>query len=92
MSAKAETKLPTNRGTYFLAFLLLLAIGAFVYTAYVVIRDAGYDADYLEIAGDLRILQQQISTSSREATDGDGDAFDNLEKSRSRFDRSLKVA
>jgi twitching motility protein PilJ len=91
MSAKrAETTLPTNRGAIFLGVLLIAALAAFIYTGSVVFQDGQRDADYLETAGDLRVLMQQISASSREATDGNATAFDRLERSRSRFDKSLK--
>jgi twitching motility protein PilJ len=90
MSAKrAETTLPTNRATIFLGVLLVAALAAFVYTGFVVFQDGQRDADYLETAGDLRILMQQISASSREATDGNAEAFDRLERSSSQFDKSL---
>jgi twitching motility protein PilJ len=90
MSAKrAETTLPTNRATIFLGVLLVAALTAFVYTGFVVFQDGQRDADYLETAGDLRILMQQISASSREATDGNAEAFDRLERSSSQFDKSL---
>ncbi|MFQ3323618.1 MAG: twitching motility protein PilJ [Pseudomonadales bacterium] len=91
MSAKrAETNLPTNRGAIFLAVLLIAALAGFIYTGYVVLQDGQRDAEYLETTGDLRVLMQQISASSREATDGNAEAFDRLERSRSRFDKSLK--
>ena len=90
MSAKrAETTLPTNRATIFLGVLLVAALAAFVYTGFVVFQDGQRDADYLETAGELRILMQQISASSREATDGNAEAFDRLERSSSQFDKSL---
>jgi twitching motility protein PilJ len=91
MSAnRAETNLPTNRGAIFLAVLLVAALAGFIYTGYVVLQDGQRDAEYLETTGDLRVLMQQISASSREATDGKAEAFDRLERSRSRFDKSLK--
>jgi twitching motility protein PilJ len=91
MSAnRAETNLPTNRGAIFLAVLLIAALAGFIYTGYVVLQDGQRDAEYLETTGDLRVLMQQISASSREATDGKAEAFDRLERSRSRFDKSLK--
>ncbi|MFT6057953.1 MAG: twitching motility protein PilJ [Pseudohongiellaceae bacterium] len=91
MSAKrAETNLPTNRGAIFLAVLLIAALAGFIYTGYVVLQDGQRDAEYLDTAGDLRVLMQQISASSREATDGNAEAFERLERSRSSFDKRLK--
>jgi twitching motility protein PilJ len=91
MSAKrAETNLPTNTGAIFLAVLLIAALAGFIYTGYVVLQDGQRDAEYLDTAGDLRVLMQQISGSSREATDGNTEAFERLERSRSSFDKRLK--
>ncbi|MFT4996676.1 MAG: twitching motility protein PilJ [Flavobacteriales bacterium] len=91
MSAKrAETNLPTNTGAIFLAVLLIAALAGFIYTGYVVLQDGQRDAEYLDTAGDLRVLMQQISASSREATDGNAEAFERLERSRSSFDKRLK--
>ncbi|MFT6044171.1 MAG: hypothetical protein ACI8TV_001593, partial [Porticoccaceae bacterium] len=60
MSAKrAETNLPTNTGAIFLAVLLIAALAGFIYTGYVVLQDGQRDAEYLDTAGDLRVLMQQ---------------------------------
>ena len=92
MNAKtksAAAKLPTNRTILF--FIVLLAAGMIgaIINAYIVLRDAGHDAQYLELTGELRILSQQIATSSRQATAGDADAFKALEKSRADFNSTL---
>jgi twitching motility protein PilJ len=83
------SNLPNNRGIGVLAFLLFIAILAFVANMYVVDRDSGYDAKYLEITADLRFLSQQIATSSRQATDGKATAFDRLANARGRFSRAF---
>ncbi|MGK0440859.1 MAG: twitching motility protein PilJ [Pseudohongiellaceae bacterium] len=94
MNAKtksAAAKLPTNR--VILLFIVLLAAGLIgaITNAYIVLRDAGHDAQYLELTGELRIMSQQIATSSRQATAGDPEAFDQLEKSRGDFNSTLRV-
>lgn len=94
MNAKtqgAASRLPTNRAISF--FLLLMALGLFGagINAYIVVRDAGYDARYLELTGELRVLSQQISTSSRQATAGEAEAFDQLSKSRGKFNQTLGI-
>ncbi|MEE8058797.1 MAG: methyl-accepting chemotaxis protein [Pseudomonadales bacterium] len=65
-------------------------IGAGI-NAYIVVRDAGYDARYLGLTGELRVLSQQISTSSRQATAGDIAAFDQLAKSRGKFNKAIGI-
>ncbi len=86
----AISRLPANPVISF--FLLLMAVG-FVgagINAYFLIRDTGDDQRYLDITGELRLLSQQISTASREATEGDAAAFDTLARSRASFDAALK--
>lgn len=65
--------------------LLICATIVFIASTFMFLRDAGRDAKYLEYAGDLRVLSHQISTSSREATEGDASAFVALKKSSERF-------
>ena len=88
---KFSNKLPNNRGVTFLVVFLVCAIGAFIVTETVVIRDVGYDARYLELAGDLRLSMQEVSTASRQAIAGDAQAFDDLEQARRGVDRTLQV-
>lgn len=92
MSGKQiERNVHSNRGTSILLVLLVCAIAAFIFTAYKVVRGSDYDARYLELAGDLRVLMQEVSTSSRQAAAGDAKAFDDLEKGRVGFDQTLKT-
>jgi twitching motility protein PilJ len=94
MNAKtrgAAPKLPTNRViSFFLLLMVAGIIGAGV-NAYIVLRDTGYDARYLELTGELRVLSQQVSTSSRQATAGDAAAFDQLSKSRNKFNQTIGI-
>ncbi len=85
------SKLPNNRGVTLLVVLLIGAIGAFITTAYMVVRDANYDAKYLELAGDLRVMMQEVSTASRQAIAGDAQAFDDLENARQGVDKTLQA-
>lgn len=94
MNAKtrgAAGKLPTNRAISFFLFLMVAGIIGASVSAYLVVRDAGYDARYLELTGELRILSQQISTSSRRATAGEAAAFDELSKSRNHFNQTIGI-
>jgi twitching motility protein PilJ len=91
MNAKTRgaASLPTNRWISFFLFLMMVSIICAGFNAYIVLRDADDDARYLERAGELRVLSQQISTSSRQAAAGDATAFDQLSKSRSQFNQTL---
>ena len=94
MNAKtrgAAAKLPTNRVISFFLFLMVAGIVGAGFNAYIVLRDAGYDARYLELTGELRVLAQQISTSSRQATSGEAESFDQLEKSRNKFNTTIGI-
>lgn len=94
MNAKtrgAAGKLPTNRLINFLLFMIVAGIIGAGASAYLILRYANEDAQYLELAGELRVLSQQITTSSRQSTAGDAAAFDQLAQSRSNFNRALGV-
>ena len=94
MNAKtkgAANKLSTNRTILFFIVLLAAGLVGAVINAYIVLRDAGHDAQYLEMTGELRILSQQIATSSRQATGGDPEAFKQLDTSRSSFNDTLRT-
>lgn len=75
----------------FSVFLLLSATICFVISVFVFLRDADRDAKYLELAGDLRVLLHQVSTSSREATSGDAAAFVTLKKASERIDSTRQI-
>lgn len=88
---KGTGKLSTSRGiSFFLVLMVAGLIGAGI-NAYIVLRDAGYDARYLELTGELRVVSQQIASSSRQATEGDPEAFDQLEQARNKFNETLRV-
>ncbi|MGK0499390.1 MAG: twitching motility protein PilJ [Oceanicoccus sp.] len=92
MNAKtkgAAARLPTNRSISFFLFLMVVGILGASFNAYVVLSDADDDARYLELTGELRVLSQQISTSSRLATAGEAEAFDQLSKSRNKFNQTI---
>jgi twitching motility protein PilJ len=90
MNAKTQrVKLPTNRAISFLLVLMIIGIVGAGWNAYIVFKDAGHDAQYLELAGELRVLAQQISTSSRQATAGEADAFDSLSSSSGAFNQTI---
>ena len=57
---------------------------------YVIMRDTNRDAGYRELVSNVRVLSQQIEANAREAVDGDAAAFNNLERARAEFDRTLE--
>lgn len=94
MNAKTRSvtgRLPANRTISVFLLVMVLGIISLGVNVYIVLRDSGKDAQYLDLTGDLRILSQQISTSSRQATAGEAEAFDQLSKARSRFSQAIGV-
>ena len=88
---RAAGRLPTNRAiTVFLGLMILGLLGS-GFNAYIVLRDAGFDARYLELTGDLRVLAQQISTHSRQATEGEAESFDALAAARNKSNETLRI-
>ena len=69
-----------------LAAILLLATGA-IFTN--VLIQAAHDRQYLSLAGELRLLSQQLPTYAREATTGNTAAFTLLEDARRQFEQKL---
>ncbi|MBR9805329.1 chemotaxis protein, partial [bacterium] len=74
-----------------LIILGALTAAFFVFNVIILLRDAGQDAKYLELAGDLRVLSHQVSTSSREATAGSETAFNDLKRARDTFERKYNL-
>ncbi len=68
---------------------LIVSLVALTITLSVVLiilnRNATHDAEYIEYAGDLRVLSQEIAKNSTEAAGGTPAAFEQLENSRNRF-------
>ncbi len=94
MNAKtkgAVNKQPSNTAIRFFMFMMIAGFVAAGINAYIVLRDAGFDSRYLELTGELRVLSQQISTSSRAATAGEAEAFDELSKSRNKFNETIRI-
>ena len=91
--AKQQNFLSGLPGNPVITAALLVMIAGFlgaVFNAWYVLRHAGYDQHYLELTGELRVLSQQLATSSREATGGKAAAFDTLKKTRAEFDQVLQ--
>ncbi|HUH37334.1 MAG TPA: methyl-accepting chemotaxis protein [Spongiibacteraceae bacterium] len=71
--------------------VLLVGIVGVIVSSWIVIRDANYDQRYLELTGELRVLVQQVATTSREATEGGAAAFDQLRTARESFNNTLRI-
>lgn len=74
-----------------LLVIFALAMIGFVVSLFIVNKNANYDSSYQDLNGEMRILAQQISTSSRQSTAGNSKAFDRLRKSVDDFDENLNV-
>jgi twitching motility protein PilJ len=81
----------SNRNVVLLTAVLAVCALLFAVNIFMVLRNAGHDAKYLALTGDLRLLSQQIQTLSREATEGTATAFDKLEKARVDFGRAFAM-
>jgi len=92
MNAKTRStaaRLPANRAIVFYLFLTIAGLLGVGLNTYIVLRDSTFDAQYLELTGELRVLSQLISTSSRQATAGDARAFKQLSTARSQFSQTF---
>ncbi|TVP55708.1 MAG: chemotaxis protein [Halomonadaceae bacterium] len=67
-----------------IALLTVLAISLIV-VLFMINRDSNHDAEYIDYAGDLRVLSQEIAKNSGEAAGGTAAAFDQLSAARNRF-------
>ncbi len=88
MSTTSSTMIASqssNRNMVILSGLALLVFLLFAWNIFKVFSDTKHDADYLEITADMRVLSQQISTHTREASQGKPTAFDELERVRKDF-------
>ena len=88
MSAKNRGEAGNRAFSFFVLLLIAGIIGVAVNT-FIVQRDAGYDAEYRKLAGEIRVLAQQVATASRLATAGEAEAFDTLSTSRSNLNATI---
>lgn len=78
-----------SKALVILLVIFALAMVGFVVSLFVVNTNAGHDAKYQEVNNEMRLLAQQVSTSSRRATAGSAKAFDGLRTSVDSFDKNL---
>ncbi len=77
-------------GTMILLVLALLAgMGGFAYNLLQMNMSAGWDEQYRNIAGSLRVTSQQLNGSAGTAFSGNEEAFASLENYRQQFPRQL---
>lgn len=88
MSARNQGE--TGSRTYGIFVWLLIAgfVGVAINT-FILWRDANYDAEYRKLAGDIRVLSQQLATASRQATAGEEKAFDVLDEARAQLNTTV---
>ena len=75
-----------NRPIVGLIGLLGVLTIALVVVLFLINRNSSHDAQYIDYAGDLRVLSQEIAKNATEAAGGTEAAFDQLQSSRDRFD------
>ena len=91
MSANQSGGNTSNKAVAFLSILLIISIFALVMTSFIVVRDAARDSAYLQAAGEMRVLNGQITSASLDSTEGEAQAFDDLEQARSAFEESMAM-
>ncbi len=74
-----------NRPIVGLIGLLGVLTIALVVVLFLINRNSSHDAQYIDYAGDLRVLSQEIAKNATEAAGGTEAAFDQLQRSRDRF-------
>lgn len=72
-----------------LGIVFLLALCIFVWSMFTSNRNASFDAQYQELAGELRVEAQQVASTSRLAISGDGQAFEMMNASVQSFEQNL---
>jgi twitching motility protein PilJ len=70
--------------------VLALAILAFVWNLYVILRDAGRDAGYQRVVSQVRLVSQRVETGARQSVAGDSEAPVRLGNSRAELEGALK--
>ncbi|ROR98920.1 twitching motility protein PilJ [Sinobacterium caligoides] len=84
-TTKNTTKSSNNGGTSLLIILLVLVIVGFAYIGFKLFQQVGHDSGYLKSTSDLRVLLQELTTSSRQATEGNAAAFTDLKEANAKF-------
>lgn len=76
-----------NRSIVGLIALLAVLTISLIVVLVLVNRNSSHDAQYIDYAGDLRVLFQEIAKNSTEAAGGTEAAFEQLQNSRDRFQK-----
>jgi len=83
--------LGSNRTFLAVMFLLVLAVVLMAVTFYVVAINAKHDKEYISLAGDQRVLSQQIAKYALSAAAGNRESFPVLEKYRDSFQKKMNT-
>ncbi len=91
VSAVFASKVGTDKTVVQLTTLLLVCTGLMVATfIYVAIQDR-HDREYTALAGEQRVLSQQIAKSALEASTGKKEGYAQLKQYHDRFDQTLNM-
>ncbi len=91
VKAVFASKVGTDKTVVQLTVLLLVCTGLMVATfVYVAIQDS-HDREYTALAGEQRVLSQQIAKSALEAATGKKEGYQQLKKYHDRFDVTMSL-
>ncbi|MGQ9424931.1 methyl-accepting chemotaxis protein [Gilvimarinus sp. F26214L] len=74
------TSVKDNAFMTMLVLLLILSLGGLAASLFLVQRDSERDQRYLQLVAELRVLSYQVTTLSRDATNGSASAFASLQQ------------
>jgi twitching motility protein PilJ len=82
--------MPGGRVVLVAGAVLAIAIIAFVWNLFVILRDTGRDAAYQRIVSNVRLLSQRVEAGARQSVAGDAEAPIRLGNSRAELENALK--
>ena len=89
ISTGSMKDLGSNRKFLAVLFLLVLSVTLMALTFYVVAVNAKHDKEYIGLAGDQRVLSQQIAKYALSAAAGNRESFPVLQKYRDNFQQKM---
>lgn len=88
-SSKMIISQSNNKVAMAVAVVMAVLTIFFLVTLYMISRNNAYDTEYVRISADMRVLAQEISTYSREASQGKQASFPLLDSKRKEMDQAF---
>ena len=88
-SSKMIISQSNNKAVMAVAVVMAAVMILFLVTLYMIWRNNAYDTEYVRISSDMRVLAQEISTYSREASQGKQASFPLLDSKRKEMDQAF---